>query len=81
MGGFFLKENIKSVMLNEFEKQIDEIISFSSNEHNFNQIINLINNQKNSWRLCRFDIQNIGNEFNRINILENFNKVLEKENQ
>ena len=75
MGGFFLKENIKSVMLNEFEKQIDEIISFSSNEHNFNQIINLINNQKNSWRLCRFDIQNIGNEFNRINILENFNNL------
>ena len=75
MGGFFLKEDIRSVMLNEFEKQVDEIISFSSNESNFNQIINLINHQKNCWRVCRFDIQNLGNEFNRINILENFNNL------
>lgn len=61
-------------MLTEFEKQIDEII-FSSNESNFIEIINLINNQKECWKLCRFDLQNQGNEFNRINIIENPNNL------
>lgn len=60
-------------MLNEFEKQIDEIMSYGSNKSDFNEIINLINNQKNYWELCRFDLRNNGNEFNRINILENPN--------
>ena len=73
---FFLKDNIKYVMAKEFEKQIDEIVFFSSkNEFNFNQIINLINHQRNCWKLCRFDIKNNGNEFNRINILDNYNNL------
>ena len=44
----FLKDDINMIMLNEFEKQIDDII-FSSNEKNFNEIINLISYQKNCW--------------------------------
>lgn len=58
-------------MLNEFEKRIDEIMLLSSDEENFIKIINLIGYQKNCWKLCRFDLQNKGNDFNRINILEN----------
>ena len=61
-------------MLNEFEKQIDEII-LCADESNFNKIINMINNHKNSWHLYRFDLQNRGNNFNRINILENYNNL------
>lgn len=71
-----MKEDIKSAMLNEFEKQIDEIMSFSSKYgSDFNQIINLINNQKNCWKLCRFDLQNRGDDFNRINIVDNSNNL------
>lgn len=70
----FLKDDINIIMLNEFEKQIDDII-YSSNENNFNEIINLIDYQKKCWKLCRFDLQNQGNEFNRINILENPNNL------
>lgn len=70
-----MKGNIKRIMLSEFEKRIDEIMLLSSNEENFNKIINLINYQKNCWQLCRFDLQNKGNDFNRINILENFNNL------
>ena len=40
-----------------------------------NKIINLIDYQKNCWKLCRFDLQNKGNDFNRINILENPNNL------
>lgn len=70
----FLKDDINIIMLNEFEKQIDDIIA-RANENNFNEIINLINNQKNYWQLCRFDLKNYGDEFNRINILENPNNL------
>ena len=70
-----MKENIKRIMLTEFEKRIDEIMLLSSNEDNFNKINNLIKYQKNCWKLCRFDLQNKGNEFNRIHILENSNNL------
>ena len=70
-----MKENIKRIMLTEFEKRIDEIMLLSFNEGNFNKIINLIDYQKNCWKLCRFDLQNKGNDFNRINILENPNNL------
>lgn len=46
IGRDFLKGNIKRIMLSEFEKRIDEIMLLSSNEENFNKIINLINYQK-----------------------------------
>ena len=73
-GGIFLKEDIKKVMLKEFEKQIDEIV-LNANENNFNQTIGFINNHKNSWNLYRFDLQNRGNNFNRVNILENYTNL------
>lgn len=69
-----MKEDIKKVMLNEFEKQIDEII-IDANEDNFSQIIGLINNLKYYWQLCRFDLKNNGNNFNRVNIIDNSNDL------
>ncbi len=57
-------------MLKEFVKQIDEIM-LNINESNFNQTINLINNYKNYWKLFRFDLQNKGDNFNRVNIFDN----------
>ncbi|MEE0024276.1 LicD family protein [Methanobrevibacter sp.] len=69
-----MKEDIKKFMLKEFEKQIDEIM-LNANESNFNQIINLINQYKRCWQLFRFDLQNKGNNFNRVNILENYNNL------
>ncbi len=62
-------------MAKEFEKQIGDIVFSSNNGFNFNQIIDKINYQKNCWRLCRFDLKNSGNEFNRINILDNDNSL------
>ena len=61
-------------MLKEFEKQIDEII-IGANEDNFSQIIGLINNLKDYWQLCRFDLKNNGNNFNRVNIIDNSNDL------
>ena len=61
-------------MAMEFEKQIDDIIS-SNNDSNFDQIMGKINYQKKCWKLCRFDLKNNGNEFNRINILDNDNSL------
>ena len=62
-------------MVKEFEKQIDDIVFRYNNGFNFNQIIDKINHQKNCWKLCRFDLKNSGNEFNRINILDNYNDL------
>lgn len=62
-------------MAKEFEKQIGDIIFSSNNGSNFNQIIDKINYQKKCWGLCRFDLKNSGNEFNRINILDNDNSL------
>ena len=71
-----MKENIKKVMLCEFEKQIDELMVFISKKNvDFNQIINWINNLKEGWKLCRFDLKNKGNDFSRVNILENSNNL------
>ena len=70
-----MKDTIKFAMLNEFEKQIDEIMLVISDKNKFNQIIDHINYQKYCWQLCRVDIQNKGNDFNRINILENSNNL------
>ena len=70
-----MKDNIKYVMAKEFEKQIDDIVFSSNNESNFDQIIGKINYQKNCWKSCRFDLKNNGNEFNRINILDNDNSL------
>ena len=39
-------------MLNEFEKQIDELLLLSSKGYDFNEIVNLINYQKDCWLLC-----------------------------
>ena len=72
--GIFMKNDIKSFMLKEFEKQIDEII-LNANESNFNSIINLINHYKHCCQLFRVDLQNCGNSFNRVNILENYNNL------
>ena len=70
-----MKNDIKKIMLNEFERQIDEIFLVSSKKgFDFNKIITVINNQKDGWKLCRFDLKNRGNDFSRINILENFNE-------
>ena len=65
-----MKEDIKKCMLKEFEKQIDEIM-LNANESNFDQTMDFINNHKNCWNLYRFDLQNRGNNFNRVNILDN----------
>lgn len=62
-------------MAKEFEKQMDDIIFSFKSETNFNQIIDKINYQKNCWNMCRFDLKNIGNEFNRINIVDNYNNL------
>lgn len=63
-------------MLNEFEKQIDEIFEDSSkNKFSFEHIVSHIDHLKNCWRSCRIDLQNKGKEFNTIKILENYNNL------
>ena len=71
-----MQDNIKKIMLNEFENQIDDIVLGSSkSKFNFNDIVRYINYQKTCWQLCRIDLQNKGNEFNTIKILENFSNL------
>ena len=71
-----MKNDFEQIWLNEFEHQIDDIMLYCvNNEVNFNEIINFINFQKHCWSTCRFDIENKGNIFNRINILENSNNL------
>ncbi|WP_296882404.1 hypothetical protein [uncultured Methanobrevibacter sp.] len=67
--------NDNMIMLSEFERQIDELLLLSSKGYDFNEIVNLINYQKDCWQLCRFDLKNRGNTFNRVNIFENPNNL------
>lgn len=65
----YMKE-VKLIMLNEFENQLDIIFKkYFNNDLSFNDCKNMINWLKTSWGISRIDIKNLGIFSNSINLI------------
>lgn len=63
-------------MLNEFNKQLDELFKhYSKNKLSIKQLIFLLNHLKRVWSSCRLDLKNFGIESNDVEFMEDNNNL------
>lgn len=68
-------KNVKLIMLNEYEKQLNSLFDTHFDSLDFKQFLYKINFFNERWENCRVDIKNFGDKFNTIKIIE-YNKGL-----